>query len=144
MFVLSIRPAGAYNVGTVLERALDAASLRQQLLVNNIANVDTPGFKRSDIDFNAALRQAMADSSGAQSGILGRRTRERHIPIPQGGNYAMPSLREDWFVARNDENNISIEVENASRDQNQLLYSAAAQLYGDRMKWLSAVLDSRR
>ena len=143
--MLSIKPtAGTYNVSTVLERALDAASLREQLLVNNIANVDTPGFKRSDIDFNAALRQAMSDSSALQPAISGRRTRERHIVIPQGGNYAMPSMREAWFVARNDENNVSIEVENASRDQNQLLYSAAAQLYGGRMKWLSAVLDARR
>jgi len=143
--VLSIKPTvGQYNVSTVLERALDAASLREQLLVNNIANVDTPGFKRSDLDFNAALRQAMSESSATAGQIMGRRTRERHIAIPRGGNYAVPSLREDWFVARNDENNVSIEVENASRDQNQLLYSAAAQLYGDRMKWLSAVLDSRR
>ena len=135
--------SATYNVNTVLHRALNAASLREQLLVNNIANVDTPGFIRSDIDFNAALREAMNSSAGSQSGIIGRRTRERHIFIPQGGNYGLPSNREEWYVARNDENNVSIEVENASRDQNQLLYTAAAQIYGDRMKWLSAVLDSR-
>ena len=123
---------------------MDAAALREQLLVNNIANIDTPDYKRSDLDFNAALRQAMTSGNGVSSGISGRRTRTRHIEIPQGGNAGVKGRKENWFVARNDENNVSIEVENASRDQNQLLYSAAVQLYGDRMKWLTAVLESRR
>jgi len=135
------------KVGSVLEQALSAASLREQLLANNIANIDTPGFKRSDIDFNAALRQALAEAGGATNpyGIIGRRTKLRHLEIPHGSwEEKIPIRRESWLIQRNDENNVSIEVENASRDQNQILYSAAAQLYGDRMKWLSAVLDSRR
>ncbi len=41
----------------LLERALAAASLRQKVLANNLANVDTPGFKRFDLAMRAALRQ---------------------------------------------------------------------------------------
>lgn len=48
-----------YKVATsvLLERALAAASLRQKVLANNVANVDTPGFKRFDVAMQAALRQ---------------------------------------------------------------------------------------
>lgn len=41
----------------LLERALAAASLRQKTLANNVANVDTPGFKRFDLAMQAALQQ---------------------------------------------------------------------------------------
>ena len=43
-----------------LERAMSGSQLRQQVLANNLANANTPGFKRSDVDFHAALAQAFA------------------------------------------------------------------------------------
>ena len=142
MIVQSVA-ASRVDVNKVLERAMDAAALREQVLSNNIANIDTPGFKRSDIDFNATLRQAMGEAESGRR-MQGRRTRVRHIVIPQGGAHGSLAQQETWYVRRNDESNAGIEVENASRDQNQILYRAAAQLYGDRMKWLGIVLDSRR
>jgi len=139
-----VQGSGLSNAGVnrVLERALDAAALREQVLANNIANIDTPGFKRSDVDFNAALRQAIEQD--LPPGIQIRRTKERHIVMPRPLGAGPRARRETSYVQRNDENNTSIEAENASRDQNQLLYSLAAQLYGDRLKWLAVVLDARR
>ena len=46
-----------------LERGMQGASLRQQLLSNNIANVNTPGFKRTDVDFSSQLATAMQSGS---------------------------------------------------------------------------------
>src|SRR5690606_29086412 len=43
-----------------LEAALRGASLRQELLTNNVANINTPGYQRQDVDFHAALRAAQA------------------------------------------------------------------------------------
>ncbi|NLY54212.1 MAG: flagellar basal body rod protein FlgB [Firmicutes bacterium] len=43
----------------LLERALSAANLRQKILANNIANVDTPGYKRFDIALQEALQQGL-------------------------------------------------------------------------------------
>jgi flagellar basal-body rod protein FlgB len=48
-----------------LERSLDRTTLRQGLIANNIANVNTPGYKRKDVDFGIELNKAMGDS-GAQ------------------------------------------------------------------------------
>ncbi|MBB4661013.1 flagellar basal body rod protein FlgB [Conexibacter arvalis] len=46
-----------------LETALRGASMRQELLTNNLANINTPGYQRQDLDFHSALRAAQA--SGA-------------------------------------------------------------------------------
>ena len=44
---------------SALERAIQGASMRQQLLAGNLANVNTPGYGRRDVDFHGALREAM-------------------------------------------------------------------------------------
>jgi flagellar basal-body rod protein FlgB len=44
-----------------LERAIQGASTRQTALANNIANANTPGYRRRDVDFHSALRGAMRD-----------------------------------------------------------------------------------
>ena len=44
---------------TILKKALNAASLRHQVISDNVANVNTPGFKRSDVTFQQELREAL-------------------------------------------------------------------------------------
>ncbi|MDX8153209.1 flagellar basal body protein [Patulibacter brassicae] len=43
-----------------LNSAIQGAAMRQQLLTANLANVNTPGYQRQDVDFHAQLRSAMA------------------------------------------------------------------------------------
>jgi flagellar basal-body rod protein FlgB len=50
---------------TGLERAISGASLRQATLTGNIANANTPGYQRQDVDFHSALRGAMAQGTEA-------------------------------------------------------------------------------
>ena len=42
-----------------LEAAMRGSSLRQTLLTDNLANVNTPGYQRKDVDFHAQLSSAM-------------------------------------------------------------------------------------
>jgi flagellar basal-body rod protein FlgB len=42
-----------------MERALDVMTRRQGLLASNVGNIDTPRYKTVDIDFKAALQQAV-------------------------------------------------------------------------------------
>ena len=53
-----------------LQTALDRTSQRQALLTNNLANVNTPGYQRQDMDFNITLQEEMdrPEMGGAQSG----------------------------------------------------------------------------
>lgn len=85
----------------VLERAMSAAERRQQLIANNIANVDTPGYKRFDI----SLREAMHPR-----GI--RRPLEHHV------------RREQHTSLRVDGNNVDIDREMANAASNSLYYNA--------------------
>ena len=48
-----------YNYINVLDKAADAANSRNEILSNNIANVDTPNYKRKDVAFENYLEQAL-------------------------------------------------------------------------------------
>jgi flagellar basal-body rod protein FlgB len=50
-----------------LERAMEGAGLRQQALAANIANVNTPGYQRQDVDFHSALAGAMQAEDPAEA-----------------------------------------------------------------------------
>src|SRR3954468_387982 len=53
------------NTQLALERAISGASMRQSVLANNLANAETPGFQRMDLDFHETLAAAMkSDDSG--------------------------------------------------------------------------------
>ena len=51
-----------FNYVNVLNKAADAAWQRNDILANNIANVDNPGYKRQDIDFQSQFRRALGNS----------------------------------------------------------------------------------
>lgn len=50
-----------------IESALDAVSLRQQVTANNIANMNTPGFKAARVEFESNLSRAMAHGNPANT-----------------------------------------------------------------------------
>lgn len=127
----------------LLGKGLDAASLRNRVIANNLANVDTPGFKRSEVLFEEELRKAM----NQQGKITGYLTNERHIPI--GGRPAVDVkpqvvVRNDTAM-RNDGNNVDIDREMAALAKNTILYTALAQeLNGEFTKLRTAITEGRR
>jgi flagellar basal-body rod protein FlgB len=54
-------------VGQVLATALDGVSARQNVIADNLANVDTPGFRATSVDFESQLKAAIADGSFAEA-----------------------------------------------------------------------------
>ncbi len=90
---------------SVLEKGLDASSLRQKVLADNVANVDTPEFKRSDVNFQAVLDTAL----GGEAGTLPlRMTLPQHLPGLSGEAPAV--VRDNSTTLRNDGNNVDIDV----------------------------------
>ena len=57
--------SGAYNYVNVLDKAADAGWKRNDVLANNIANADTPGYKRKDVQFETYLIGAIGGSRRA-------------------------------------------------------------------------------
>lgn len=69
---------GSINFSNALgihERALHLRTQRAELLANNLANTDTPGFKARDVDFAAALKSAQTTASAPH------RTHGRHMAL---------------------------------------------------------------
>ena len=54
--------SNVFNYVNVLQKAADAAWLRNDVLSNNISNVSTPGYKRQDVDFESQLKRAMGNT----------------------------------------------------------------------------------
>jgi flagellar basal-body rod protein FlgB len=94
------------NTQLALDRAISGASMRQEVLANNLANAETPGFQRSDLDFHSALAQAM--KSGEATTI------ENTSFTPQRENQ----------VLRADGNGVDVDTESADLAKNSLEYDA--------------------
>lgn len=115
------------RIEQVLERSLDALSLRQRVLANNIANVDTPNFKRSDVSFEATLQSYLQGDGSSLSGI---RTNARHIPIGVSTAGPVPSgvaVKETTTSLQNNNNNVDIDSEMSQLALNQIRYNALTQ-----------------
>ncbi|SEH14697.1 flagellar basal body rod protein FlgB [Thermoleophilum album] len=83
---------------TALEAAIRGASLRQGLLASNLANVNTPGYQRRDLDFHAALRAALA--AGDPENVQFAPTFAAAGPMRADGNTVDPD-REAAEIAKN-------------------------------------------
>lgn len=102
---------------SIMERSLDASTLRQKVLANNIANVDTPYFKRSDVVFEELLQSQLQSQ-----GIEGLRTDPRHFKFGQSSQ-PIPQTKLDASSAmNNNQNNVDIDSEMAMLAMNQLRY----------------------
>ena len=105
----------AFDYINVLDRAADAAWQRNEAISNNIANVDTPGYKRQDVAFESVLQQALGNN--------------RYESMDDKvANVNLSSLRGRAYVDyanysyRLDGNNVDIENENVMLAENQLKY----------------------
>jgi flagellar basal-body rod protein FlgB len=107
-----------------LERALSGSSLRQQAIAENIANVNTPGYRRKDVDFASALHQAWnAGEKGVEN--------------------VQPSATTDNASAmRVDGNSVDIDTEAAEQAKNGLTYEAVSQVMKTRVNIIKSAIGT--
>jgi len=124
-----------------LKGAISAAELRQQVIADNIANVDTPGFKRSEVLFEELL----AGRLGSQAPkLVARRTHEKHIPFGGSGSVVKPKLvTDDSTSMHNSANNVDIDREMALLAKNQLRYNALIQQLNHEISMLRFGIEGR-
>lgn len=106
-----------YNYINVLDKAADAAWLRNEAIANNIANIDTPGYKRQDVSFETILQREMRDAryNSTDAKVAGLNMK-----------LLKPSMYTDSadFSYRVDGNNVDIDTENMNLARNQIKYNA--------------------
>lgn len=115
----------------LIQRALDASAVSHKVIANNIANVDTPGFKRSEVVFDEQLRSALnaRDAAPQQLGLA--RTDPRHIGLdaaPALGDVKAKVVTDLTSSLRNDGNNVDIDHEVSLLAQNTVWYQTLAQI----------------
>lgn len=105
----------AFDYINVLNRAADAAWQRNEAISNNIANVDTPGYKRQDVAFESVLQQALGNNRYESMDDKVANVNLSRLRGRAYVDYANYSYRLDG-------NNVDIENENVMLAENQLKY----------------------
>ena len=123
-----------------LGRGLAAANLRQEVISNNIANVNTPNFKKSDVVFESLLAKELGMDDGKALPLV--RTHDRHLPVTPTGGAQATIAEDDTTTMRVDNNNVDIDIEMASLAKNQLYYNAMATQLGGYVSKLRNVITS--
>ena len=107
--------SNVYDYINVLETSLSAAATRQEVIANNIANVNTPNFKRKDVRFETELKHAFSHSDESTVDA-----RVRHLDL----DALEPEVYTDYaeLSYRYDGNNVDINNENAILAKEQIKY----------------------
>lgn len=108
--------SSVFDYVDVLGKTADASWLRNEIISNNIANVDTPGYKRQDVDFESQLRQALGNSryETVDSKVANVTSTELEARVyTDSAN----------FSYRLDGNNVDIDTENVELASNQIKYN---------------------
>lgn len=123
----------AYDYINILDKAADASWLRDSAISNNIANVDTPGYKREDVNFEAVLERELRKSQYTSLDDkvgnlkLSRLNVETYTDIP-GYSYRL------------DENNVDIDSENVELAKNQVVYKGLTDSITNEFSRLKSVI----
>ena len=121
----------------VLQKGLEASSLRQQVLSDNVANVDTPNFKRSDVDFQVVLNQALGNDGGE---LPLKQTSKLHLPGITGDGSSTGVVMDTSTSMRKDGNNVDIDKEMTNVAENNLYYDAMSQTLSSQLGLLRLVI----
>ena len=117
-----------YFQNMVIGSAMQAAIFRNEVISNNIANADTPGFKKSRVEFEDSLQNALDKIS---------RTGERDL----SGVSMRAVITHDTFNYRIDENNVDMEVEMSELYQNAARFDALVAMSQNNSRRFNLILS---
>lgn len=113
-------------------RLLDAAALRQEAIATNVANAETPGYRRLDLntDFAAQLRAQLASGNATP-------TRRPALPLPR--------VVEDTTArsVRPDGNTVEIERELLALNRNAVEFNYLTEIVSSNLKQLKTAITGR-
>ncbi|MBR0172583.1 MAG: flagellar basal body rod protein FlgB [Lachnospiraceae bacterium] len=108
--------SNAFHYINVLDKAADAAWLRNDAIANNIANATTPGYKRQDISFESELERALGRRRYLSMDAKVARLTKTELKPRTYTDHANFSYRMDG-------NNVDIDTENVMLAANQIRYN---------------------
>jgi len=125
----------------VLTSALNASSLRQQAISNNIANAETPNYKAKQVVFEDILKQKLSNQT---TNFTAKRTDPRHLEMGMNGGIPQATMVSDTAsVMQNNGNNVDIDGEMTRMANNSLWYSTLTQQLNSEFQKLSIAIKGR-
>lgn len=125
----------------VLQRTMDVSLLRREVISNNIANAETPNFKRTDVTFEASLTKAL--NSENQSTFEMKLTDEKHISSDRPVDYKTIKPRRVLdFQTQSDSNGNNVDIEKEMMDvvKNQMKYQLLTQSVSKQFQKINMVV----
>ncbi|MGN0941134.1 MAG: flagellar basal body rod protein FlgB [Selenomonadaceae bacterium] len=124
-----------------LGRGINAANMRQEVIAQNIANINTPLYKRSQLNFEELLQKEIFPDESNTLPLV--RTNDKHLPVGHLHYHATPEIVTDNSTTmRVDRNNVDLDIEMASMAKNQIYYNAMTTQLGGYINRLRDTIQS--
>ena len=127
--------SGIFGYVNVLKSAADASWLREEVLSKNIANVDTPNYKRQDVEFKTYLNSAI-EQSGKPKATLTQKINNVDLSNIKTRTYTDNST----LSYRIDGNNVDLSTENVELAAEQINYNALIDSMNNEFSRFKAVI----
>lgn len=125
----------AFDYINVLDKAADASWLRETAITNNLANVDTPGYKRQDVDFESVLEKELGHSKYMS---LDKKMRGLNGGLRKLNVSAYTDMSN--YSYRLDGNNVDVDTENVELASEQIRYEALTSSITSQFQRMKAVM----
>ncbi|MGF0064147.1 flagellar basal body rod protein FlgB [Lachnospiraceae bacterium SGI.085] len=126
--------SNVFNYVNVLDKAADASWTRKSVIDNNIANVDTPGYKRQEVDFESVLKRELGDYKYESLNSKINHVNLSNLHADTYTDYANYSYRMDG-------NNVDIDVEETELASEQIKYEALTSSISSEFARMKAVIS---
>jgi len=124
----------------ILKTSLDASSLRHKAVSNNIANVNTPNYKRQIVDFEEELGRYLDKTPDLPL----KKTNSLHISYDKLHLEIKPAIQEENTTLRTDGNNVDIDLELAILAENTVKFNVLSQTINKKYSMLRSVIQGGR
>ncbi|MCR4316481.1 MAG: flagellar basal body rod protein FlgB [Planctomycetes bacterium] len=127
----------------VLEQAMNFHEQRHKYIVQNIANIETPGYERRDLD-PAAFRNLVKESIVVRDKKAVKTfdmNGDGHHWMNHLGNLRVGHVKDRGRdILRHDENNTSIETEMVELTKNGMAFQGRANLYKKQLELMRSAI----
>lgn len=124
---------------SILEKNLDLRSVKHNLIVSNIANMDTPNYKAFDLIVEEELEKVLR----AEKNIEPEKSHPVHFPFRETrpDNIKFKAVETSQFIKRDDGNTVDIDKSMAKLSENSLLYNASTQIIAKKFQTLKNAIQ---
>lgn len=120
------------NTYNLLKKSMDASALRGKVIANNIANINTKGYKKFYVTFEETLNDSMAQNTL-------KTDNSKHMQTSSGSG-DITVQRDDSTSMRQDGNNVDIDLEMTNQAANSLMYNALVKQINSKISLTSYVI----